>query len=367
MSSKLTRRLLGAALLATTGVVAACDNPLPSSAPILQQTWVVPGDSVTVGVSQILPAGVNLNGGGTAFVVSTPSANLSTTLGALCGIAACQSTTTATVPVPAFTSGASTLSSTIAMPAGVTTATVTGGNVVLAVANNLGFDPLRPNGASAPYGRLIVTRTSGTATRTDTIGGATQAMPTGATTTLTLALPTGTWSGSLTFGLVFDVPAGGNATLNANNGLSLSASLQTLTVSAATVVVNNDAVNTAPSAFNLEDVDFADQVESGGFEIDVANPFTASAALTMQISAPAQLGQPAVSISKALAIAATPTSSTQVALTKAELQSLVGKANVTIAVNGTATGTGAGNTVSVSPAQKITMRTKIRLVLNVGA
>ena len=366
MTSNHMRRLAGLASLAIVGGVAACD-PLPSSAPILQQTWVVPGDSIAVGVSQILPAGVNLNGGGTAFVVSTPSANRSTTLGALCGQPVCQSTTTATVPVPAFTSGAGTLSSTIAMPTGVTGATVTGGNVVVVVSNTLGFDPLRPNGASAPYGRLIVTRASGSATRTDTIGGATQAMPTGAATTLTLPLPTGSWSGTLTFSLVFDVPAGANATLNANNSLSVAASLQTLTVSAATVVVNADPVNTAPSAFNLEDVDFADQVEAGGFLIDVENPFTASAALNMQISAPAQLGQPAVTITKALTIPAQPTSSTEVTLTKAELQSLVGKANVTVAVNGTATGTGAGNTVSVSPAQRITMRTKIRLILNVGA
>jgi hypothetical protein len=366
MSSSLARRLTGAALLASVGAVAACDL-LPSEAPILQQTWVVPGDSVTVGVSQILPAGVNLNGAGTAFVLSTPSANVSTTLGALCGLPVCTSTTTANVPVPAFTSGAGTLSSTIAIPAGVTAATVTGGNVVVAIANNLGFDPLRPNGATTPYGRLIVTRSSGTATRTDTIGGLTQAMPSGATTTLTLALPTGTWANSLTFSLVFDVPAGANATLNANNSLSISASLQTLTVSGATVVVNNDAVNTAPSAFNLEDVDFADQVESGGFIIDVQNPFTASAALNMVITAPAQNGQAAVSITKPLTITAQPTSTTSVDLTKAELQSLVGKANVTIAVNGTATGTGAGNTVTVTPTQKITMRTKVRLVLNVGA
>ena len=89
--------------------------------------------------------------------------------------------------------------------------------------------------------------------------------------------------------------------------------------------------------------------------------------MSVVIAAPAQLGSGAVSITKALVIPATPTSTATINLTKAELQSLLGKSNVTMAVNGTATGTGAGNTVTVTPLQQMILRTRVRLVLNVGA
>ena len=363
MHPQSARRLARVTLLIPITLLAACAIPeIPSAAPIFQQTWVVPSDSVTVGVTQILPAGVVVNGAGTAFVVTTPGANINTTLGAVCGQAACQSGVTVSAPVPAFTSGAGALSTTIAFPSGVAGAAVTGGTVSLAVTNNLGFDPLRPNGAAtAPFGRIIAVMTSGTATRTDTIvGSAAQGMPNGALTNLQFTLPVGTYTGSLSIAISLVVPAGAVASLNAANALVVATSLQNLAVSQATVAVTNRAINATPSAFDLSDIDFADQVEGGGLILDILNPFTATAALNIVISAGL------VTITKPVNVPATPTSTTSVTLTKAELQSLLGKPNVTIGASGTANGTGAGNTVAVSPAQRITVRTKIQIVLNVG-
>ena len=366
MTSPSLRRPQRGALLVLLGILAACE--IPSEAPIIQQTWVVPTDSVTVSVAQILPANVALNGGGTAFVVSIPAPTvLSTTLGALCAQPACQSGATVVAPVPAFTSGAGALSSSVSFPAGVTAATVSGGTLNLTVTNNLGFDPLRPNGASAPYGSVSITLTSGATTSTTTLNGATTTLANGAVSVLPVTLPTGSYTGTIAVAVTFTVPAGGNASLSGANALSISSAVQNLTVSQATVVVNSDAVNTAPSGFDLSGVDFADQVESGGIILDVLNPFTAVATMSVVISAPAQLGAGPVSITKALNIPATPTSTTTLILTKPELQSLLGKNNVTLAVNGTATGTGAGNTVTVTPTQRITLRTKVQLVINVGA
>lgn len=366
MSLRIVRHALRSALLVPLGLLAACE--IPSDPPILQQTWIIPTDSITVGVSEILPANVALNGGGTAFVVTIPSpAALNTTLGALCGQAACQSGTTVTAPIPAFTSTAGALGTTVSFPAGVTAATVASGTVNLSITNNLGFDPLRPNGASAPFGSVAITLTSGATTATTTFTGAVRTLANGATTLFAVPVPTGTYTGTIAVSVVFAVPAGGSASLNSANSLSVATSVQNFTVSQATVVVNADAINTAPTAFDLEGVDFADQVESGGLILDVLNPFTAAATMSVAITAPAQNGAGPVTITKALNIPATPTSSTTITLAKAELQSLLGKANVTMTVTGTATGTGAGNTVTVTPTQRITLRTKVRLVLNVGA
>lgn len=355
-----------AALLVLTGLLAACE--IPSEAPILQQTWIVPGDSVTVSVAQILPSNVGLNVGGTAFTVTIPAPpTFNSTLGTLCGQPACQSNVTVVAPVPAFTSSGAALSSTVTFPAGVTAATVSGGTLTLSITNNLGFDPLRTNGASAPFGSVAVTITSGATTSTTTFAGASRTMATGATSVFAVPLPTGVYTGSIAVSLAFTVAAGGNASLNASNAISISTSVTGLTLTQATVVVNSDAVNTSPSAFDLEGADFADQVESGGLLLDIVNPFTASASMSVVIAAPAQLGSGAVSITKALVIPATPTSTATIDLTKAELQSLLGRSNVTMAVNGTATGTGAGNTVTATPTQQMTLRTRVRLVLNVGA
>lgn len=365
MSFPSPRRAWRTALLVPLGIVAACD--IPSEAPILQQTWVVPTDSVSVGVSEILPAGIALNGAGTAFQVTTPTANVSTTLATLCGQPACQTGATVTAPVPAFTSPAGAVQADIALPAAATSVTVTGGQLSLVVTNNLGFDPLRPNAAGAPYGQLSLIITNGALTATTTFSGGTRALPTGQATTLTAPLPTGTYSGPITVAVELSVPAGDPAPLNGSNSLAVSASLTGVTVSQATVTVNNEAITTTPTDFDLSGVDFADQVESGGLDLTVINPFTATATLNMTITAPAQNGQGPVSIVKAVNVPNAPATALTVALTQAELRQLLGKTGVAIAVAGTATGAGAGNTVAVTPTQRLTVRTSVRVVLNVGA
>lgn len=361
-------RAAAGALLLLAGALAACD--IPTKAPILQQTWVVPADSVSVDVAQLLPAAITVNGAGTAFVVSVPAPGaFAATLGTLCPDAACQVPGTVVANVPAFTSGAGALTRTVTFPATVASATVTGGTLALSVNNQLGFDPLRPNGAlAAPYGSIAITITNGAASATTTLlGSPTLGIPNGVTTDLSVPVPAGVYAGSFTVSVVLDVPAGGPATLSASNAITVTPSVAGLTVSQAAVVVNNEAISTTPTAFDLADLDFADQVEGGGVLLDVTNPFTASAALTVEIFAPPQGGGPSVTVTKPLAIPATPTSSATVTLTKAELQSLVGKSGVTVSVSGAANGTGAGNTVAVTPGQRMMLRTNVQLILNVGA
>lgn len=360
-----------ALLIALVGVasVAACD--LPSEAPIFQQTWIVPTDSASIGATTLLPSGVRdtVIGATPAFVVSPSATVVNTTLGSICSASACQSVTTVSAPTPAFTSPAGLLGSTINLPTGVNSAIVTGGTLRVSITNNLGFDPLRPNGpVTAPYGQIIFSISSGAVTRTDTIrGSASQGLPTAATTALTATLPTGVYAGSVSIAVTLVVPAGGTASLNRANTFSLTSSLQNFSVSQATIMVNNVAINTSPVSFGLSDVDLVDQVQGGGVLLDIVNPFTVSATLNVVFAAPAQGTGSAVTISKPITIPAQRTSSTSVTLTQAELRSLLGKSGVSIRVDGTATGTGVGRSTIVEPASQITLRTKLQLILNVGA
>lgn len=346
--------------------LAACD--IPSEPPIFQQTWLVPADSVQVGVSTLLPADVSLTGGGTAFTATTPAADFNTTLGALCGQPECQSPAPVLVPnTPAFTSPAGVLGSSIALPSGVAGVTVSGGNLTLQVTNDLGFDPLRPNGAGGPHGTLSITITSGGINATTNFTGTVSQLPTGAMASFVVPLPLGNYTGTIGIDVAFNVPQGGPATVSASNGLSVSASLVNLAISSASVVVAAKSVSSTPESFDLADVDLGDLVEGGGLVLTIVNPFNANASLSLTLSAPAQGGGPAVNVVKAFNMTAGGTSVVDLTLLKSEIEGLLGKTGVTVSISGNATGTGAGNTVTVSPTQAITVRTQMSLTLNVGA
>lgn len=367
MRTLLTRRAQRAALIALSVGVAACD--FPSEPPIFQQTWVVPSDSVQVGVAELLPAGVAVTGGGTAFAVTTQTANFQATLGALCGQPECQSPGTVNAPVPAFTSAGASLTSAVSFPASVASAQVANGAILtLAITNNLGFDPLRPNGVgNAPFGSIAVTVTSGAAINaTTTFTGATQGIPAGLQTNLQVPLPAGAYSGAVNISIAFTVPAGGNANLAASNSITVGASVSNLTVTGASVTVTNEAISAAPTQLDLDELDFADEVQSGAIELEVTNPLAVTAVAQLTVSAPAQNGQPLVSIVKNINLPALANGTVStVSFTQNELRQLIGKANVTIALTGTANSS-TGQPVAVTPAARIVLKTRMQLVLNIG-
>ena len=348
--------------------IAACD--IPSEPPIFQQTWLVPADSVQVSVAELLPDSVAFNSDSSAFIVTVEGAAFSTTLGDLCGDPACQVPGDVAVPnTPAFTSAPGDLTSTIDLPGDVAGITVSGGLLQLQVTNDLGFDPLRPNGAgSAPYGSVSIEITAGALTATTTfIGSPTVGLPDGAVTDLNVPLPVGNYTGAITIEVVIDAPQGGPATVNSTNTFAVAASVQNLAISSASVVVNALSVTNDPTEFDLEDVDLEGLVEGGGVVLTVVNPFNMTASLDLAFAAPAQDGQPAVNIVKTFDMTASGTSVVNLTLLKSELESLLGKSGVTVTVGGTATGNGPGNTVTVTPSSTITVRTQMSLTLNVGA
>ncbi len=357
-------RTVALALLAGLPLLGACE--VPSEAPIFRQPWVIPADTVTVAAADLLPDGITISG--TAFAFDTPGANFSATLADLCDEPACQAPGTVTAPTPAFTTTPGALASSVDFPAGVTSATSGGAIINVQITNNLGFDPLRPNGAgTAPFGTMTITVSSGTAEQEFVMTGATQSLANGITTPLVLLLQNGlTLAGALDVDVAFDVPAGGSATISGSNGIAVAVSVQEFLVTQATIALDED-VSTDPTEFDLEDIDFDEEIQGGAVLMDIVNPLTASGTFNATFFAPAQDGQPSVTIAKPFTIAAQPTSTATITLSQSELRSLVGKQGVTIRMDGIVTGTGPGGTVTVTPASEITVRTKLQFTIDIGA
>lgn len=372
MLFSLLRRPMRAGVLVAAATLAACD--VPTDPPIFQQTWVVPGDSVVIGVSNLLPSDVRIDSAATprSFALATqPGANIGTSLGTICGTA-CTTANGQTINKPFFESPASALSASVAFPAGVKGVTVSGGTLRLVVSNNLGFDPLRPAGmAAADTGVLEVRVTSGptsapTVSSTTRFLSTTRTMLNGQPTQFDVALPTGTYGDTIRIVVVMRSPAGGPVSINTANTLTVAASVQGIAFSQASVAVANKTFNSPASSFDLSDVDADNRVQGGGLRLSVVNPFAAQATMNLVLRVPAAAGQMADSIVKAVQVAPSATTNTNVAISQAELRRLLGKTGVQVYSRGTVSGTGAGNAVTVTPTQEIKIRTQLELTLNIG-
>jgi len=147
--------------------LAACD--IPTSAPQWDQTWVVPGEDMSLSVAELLPSGVAMTPDSSAFVVSIDGTSVSFTLGDFCSQCAALNGTTA--PKPAFDT---TLTTVEMLPADLVSATVSGGQFSVTVQHQFSFDPLRPSPSdSTNTGYLtIAVRSAGRVVAMDSVDGA---------------------------------------------------------------------------------------------------------------------------------------------------------------------------------------------------
>ncbi|HUP90447.1 MAG TPA: hypothetical protein VM100_13905 [Longimicrobiales bacterium] len=340
----LTRGVLLAALSAT-----ACD--IPTGPPKWDSTFVVQSEGTTLSVSQLLPSSVTLANNGTSFALSLSPSTFSQSLGTLCG-APCTAVNGATAPKPSFTGAFNT---TIALPADVVSAALTGGSLNLAVTNNFSFDPIRPSATAR--GSIAITVTSGTVTvGNSTISGTTQALPPGTTTQLQVPLTAGTIAGPLAVTLTVTSPAGDPTQINTASTLSVTATANNLQVSSASVRVQNRQVTATQVNFNVGDIDefIVDHLKEGALILTINNPFGVTGNLPLTINANGTV------VTKSVAIAAG-TSTVEVSFTQSELRSILGKSNVTLRIGPGAVNSAAN--VTVTPNQVLSVSTKLRIVV----
>ena len=319
--------------------------------------WIVPSQSTTIAVSNILPTGVSIVSDGSGFTVSASAASVTRALSQDCG--ACAAANGLVAPKPAFTGNAT---AGTALPSDVASATLSGGTLQVNVTNNYTFDPLRPSAAAgSARGYAVITVTNGTSVLgKDSVDGAAFALPANGGT-LPRSIPlTGTISGAspITLTVVLNSPAGDPVLIDASRTIVVTATPTNLQVATANVAVVNKTITTSTN-IDLSGIDntITDHVLGGALLLTIANPFAVAGTLTVRL-APSG-GTPVIKSVPLVAGTSTPS----VSFTQSEIKSLLGHA-VTLTISGAVNAS--SGTVSISPKQVVAVTTKLDLSIEVG-
>ena len=338
-----------AAVVTALGLTGCDVLDVVTDPPILQSQFVLPGETTTIGVAQLLPPNVTVSGN--SFLVSVSPVTVSRTLGELCG-APCSLLNGQTVPKPPFTA---VLTATSNLPTDVRSATLTSGNVVVSLTNGFGFDPLQPGGPAGAKGSIAIRMMSGqTVLGTRTIDGATRTFAPNSTITETIPV-SGALSNSVTAEVTINSPAGNPVTINTSQSFTLSAAPQNFAVSTATVNVNNRTVSANNVTVELSGVDntIANRVVSGAMLLTITNPFGVTGTLNVTFAG-------TTVPTKTFTLRAG-TNTERVDFSGAELRELLGR-DLVMSISGPVNGPASG--VAITPTQQLTVVSRLELTLS---
>ena len=319
-----------AVLLIVVAALSGCD--VPTALPIFDVRWVIPVEETSISVAEFLPADVTV-AGGNFEVTNVADVVLSRTLDVLCPD--CIPLNGLTVDKPLFNLVYNLSGS---LPADVVSVELVSASISLAMRNDLGFDPIRP--AVAAPGTMTITIHDVDATGPElgrvVLDGnvATDSVPDGALTTVSLPLQPGTLTS--TFVAVVDVfsPLGDPVLIDITNSFDITVTVGTVSVSSATLDVDGLTVNldTIPLDAGGIDSTAVNRIQSGSLILDIQNPFGVGVdSLSLDISG----SFPGSPIQKGLIIGSGATSSVTLTYTATELQSFLGQPNVQISGSGT--------------------------------
>jgi hypothetical protein len=349
-------------LLAAVG---ACD--MPTRLPTWDQTWLIPGDSTSIAVSELLPSSGDLTmttvNGQPAFALTVASpGTYSQSLGQICS--ACATANGTTVPKPAFVLRDSVDTS---LPSDVVAATIVSGTFTYTVTNNFSFDPIRPNAAGAPYGYFVVTVKNGsTVVARDSVDGAALAMgKNGATVqrSLSVLLNNGslaiTGASPLRVYLTLNSPQGDPVTINASQSISVAFQPAPVALSQAQVQIGNQSISATQTNIDFSSVSdqaVINRVQGGTLHLVIASPFGVQGTLTATFTAPGT-----ATITKTLPLTTAAQQTPDISLTADELRSLLGK-SVTLSVSGTVSSP--SGTVTLTPTQVLQVNSTFQIILS---
>lgn len=346
------KRIAPAAAIFGVIVFAACD--IPTSLPIVEQRWILPGESTALAVDQLLPSGVSESEAG--FQVDVPPVTVEQTLGTLCPL--CATYDGATVPKPAFED---TVRAVTNLPADVESAALASARVDVTIHNGFGFDPLRPGGSERGTLRIRVRAVAGGAILGEiTLDGTSESLPPGATVTRRLTLGAGTLGQSFRTTVAVSSPQGDPVTLDAAQKLTVTATPRAVLVTATTVQVDGQEVSLDLVELDVKDLEatITDQIREGNIVLDVANPF--GVAFDGQL----EIHYPGGTLSRPLHLPESAASTVTLSYSGDELRAFLGQENVTLAGTGTVS-SGAG-AITVTPGQHATIDARLDLVLEIG-
>lgn len=344
------RRILVLAALA----VGACD--LPTQPPMWEQTWMVAGEAITLGVAEVLPPGVTVTPDGSAFETTVPGTGVVATLGEMC--ADCRAVNGLIVAKPAFSD---TLTVSTSLTEALVAASIAGDQFVLDMEHDLSFDPLRPSSAAdAERGHLVIEISSGGAiVARDSISGNEQAFPAGAPLGAVLPILPVEVTGTLDVIMMIYSPAGDAVEIDTSDSLAVQLLPATITMSQATIEAGAIAVNAVAAELDVTGLDPAlvSRVQSGALRLEIANPFEIQGNLSLDFDVGAG------TIRKSLPVAAG-ASSVLIEFAGAELQDLLAAGSVPVTAGGTLSAP--AGTLTLFPDDTLIMESLLELVILVG-
>ena len=331
------------ATLAACALLPGCE--IPTDLPIVEQRWQIPVEETTLGVDELLPDGVGVNG--SDFNVSVDPVATRQTLGDLCGIA-CTLVNNQVVPVPTF-GGSSTSSE--SLPADVVSATISGGSIEVEITNGFAFDPLLGGGTITVD---VTNGVGGPSLGQITLDGATDILAPGSTSTSTLALVSGTLDGPLAATTTVNFVGGQTALVRVDDALSVAATANAILVSEVVVNVPSQTVTFDPVDVDVDDIDsdVTDRIEQGTIILEVNNPFAVSLLGNVVIG-------PTL---KPFSIAGSGPSTVELAYSGDELRLFLGQPGITFSGSGTATGVA----VTITPGQELTIEATLDVTIEIG-
>ena len=334
--------------------LAACE--FPTEPPRWEQTWVVPGEEVSVSVAELLPTGIFISADSSAFVTTAPAASLQFSLANLCG-STCDPLNGQLAPKPAFSD---TFSTTTTLPADLVSAELVGGSFSTSLTHNFNFDPLRPTDDPAgPFGYIVAEiRSAGAVVAYDSIDGADQDFPTGSTLNPSLAIQPVTIDNLLTIEIRISSPDGDPVVIDTSDSLSVSVAPSAVEIGEATVSVGTVTLDSTSTAVDFG-VDSAsvERIQSGALRFDISNPFTVTGSLDLTFGGITPAIQRTLTLQEG-------TYEERVDFTGDELRSILGSETVELFTSGSVTAT--GGTLTITPTQALTLNNEFELVVLIG-
>ncbi|HSH44684.1 MAG TPA: hypothetical protein VK966_02450, partial [Longimicrobiales bacterium] len=334
--------------------LAACD--VPTEPPMWDQTWVLPGETVDVGVAELLPPGVDVTPDSSAFAVDLAGFEVAWTVAELCDV--CVALDGTVSPKPAFTD---TFTTSVDLPDDLISARLVGDAFDLRLSHQLSFDPLRPSSdPTADRGHIVVEVTSGGATvARDSISGHDVPFPADSVLTPDLTIVETDLTGDLDVAIVVYSPAGDPVTINTSEEISIQLVGDPIFVTQAVVAAGSITLPGSTSSLDLGEVDttILDRIQSGGLRIGVEDPFGLAGELVLDFQTRAGV------IRKVVELVPGETR-VDVQFTGDELQQLLEDGEVEVTTSGSVAAP--DGTLTVTPRQTLVLDFDFELVIRVG-
>lgn len=309
------------------------------------QRWVIPMESTTVGVEELLPEGVVVQD--RDFEIGLAPASIPASLDDLCS--ACSPLDGLLVSdMPPFTGQVETIQ---ALPGGVEGATVIGGSMALSIENGLSFDPIEGGGTVT---LSVSDASSGAALGEVVLDGNLVDLSPGTMISRVVDLNHVSVGSNLRIRAEVESVGGQSATIDLSEEITVTLSSAILVVSSVTFDVGTTSAALESVSLDVDafDAELTDRIQEGAIVLDIINPFAVSVDADLHVG----------STSKSFTIDPVGTSTVAVSYTGDELRSFLGSSSVILSGSGTAI----GGSITVTPNQEILVDGDLDVTIEIG-